>query len=376
MMVLLLQLHGDLPEYFSSHERRLYVFVCRRRTCRRRDGSIRAIRGIRVSPVPEKTKKLRSGTERGESDGKHSSPSQDLGDSLFGTKSCYSSVEKSKSVSTSSAGNPNPNPNPFSIGSPAASLGITDKSSSPFGPPASKPSQPPAAEDLHMTFAQKACVASPPPTQLHLPEEHWPKETELPLAYPSYYLDADYETLDVPSNSSVPTRAMGIDEAGGTLPSSGGGKDDVDTFESTIDKDFQRFADRLAQNPLQVLRYEFRGAPLLYSKTDAVGKLLAAQHSSVFWGNSKVTTAGRARDSAFSNCPNCSAERVFELQLTPQAISELEVDETGLEGMEWGTVILGVCSEDCQAKGVEIGKVGHLEEWIGVQWEEIGVARR
>lgn len=65
---------------------------------------------------------------------------------------------------------------------------------------------------------------------------------------------------------------------------------------------------------------------------------------------------------------------MFELQLTPQAIAELEAEEMSLEGMDWGSVILGVCSADCLPRGLEVGQVGYLEEWVGVQWEEMGAA--
>lgn len=73
------------------------------------------------------------------------------------------------------------------------------------------------------------------------------------------------------------------------------------------------------------------------------------------------------------SCGNCGAQRVFELQLTPGAIVELEEGvEVGLEGMEWGTVVLGVCGRDCEVRGVAEGegRVGYVEEWVGVQWEE------
>lgn len=58
---------------------------------------------------------------------------------------------------------------------------------------------------------------------------------------------------------------------------------------------------------------------------------------------------------------------------------ELEVQEVGLEGMEWGTVVLGVCAGDCQVGGIKVGEgggVGYVEEWVGVQWEERVGARR
>ena len=159
---------------------------------------------------------------------------------------------------------------------------------------------------------------------------------------------------------------MEIDDAPG--PSSSSTKEDAETFESTIDKTFQRFADRLAQNPLQVLRYEFGGMPLLYSNTDFVGKAISPYHSS---SNARVSVTKRGVSSDFGaeTCPECGAIRVFELQLTPQAISELEVEEEGLDGMEWGTVIVGVCGKDC---GGEVGRATYFREWVGVQWEERG----
>jgi pre-rRNA-processing protein TSR4 len=50
----------------------------------------------------------------------------------------------------------------------------------------------------------------------------------------------------------------------------------------------------------------------------------------------------------------------------------LEEDEdVGLEGMDWGTIILGVCSKDCMPRDTREGQVEYLEEWVGVQWEEL-----
>ncbi|KAF7544741.1 hypothetical protein G7046_g9724 [Stylonectria norvegica] len=126
---------------------------------------------------------------------------------------------------------------------------------------------------------------------------------------------------------------------------------DREAFESAMDATFQKFADRLAQNPDQAIRYEFAGTPLLYSKKDAVGQ--------------KLTRGG------IPSCGNCGAKRVFEVQLTPNAIAELEADDLSLEGMEWGTVIVGVCESDCRPRGTELGEAGYLEEWAGVQWEEL-----
>lgn len=154
---------------------------------------------------------------------------------------------------------------------------------------------------------------------------------------------------------------MDIDES--STNSTSIADDNKANFESAMDTTFQKFADRMAQNPEQVLRYEFSGQPILYSKTDAVGKKLGA-------GVEAAKVQISAGKSGMPKCANCGAERVFELQLTPHAIVELEAEELGLEGMEWGTIIMGVCSKDCVARGIKAGEVGYVEEYAGVQWEE------
>ncbi|KAF8866081.1 hypothetical protein BDZ45DRAFT_720241 [Acephala macrosclerotiorum] len=360
LMVLLLQLNGDLPESFPGHTRRLYVLTCRRKTCRRKEGSIRVLRGVWVSPT-EKDKKVAK-QSKSKPQPEPSKPATNLGEALFGAK-----------PSTNSA-----SANPFSTSASAAPLNpfaspSSNTSSNPFAAarlPANelpaKPAQPPfTTADLPKTFASALSLNNdtpkfgPPP-----PPEPWPQESDTPSAYPQYYLaDADYETLDKVEEPQIPTQTMDLDEGGGLSSQ----KEDKDVYESTIDKTFQKFADRLAQNPEQVIRYEFRGEPLLYSKHDAVGKLLAGSGKE----NKKVTTSS-VNGSKFPRCTNCGAGRVFEVQLTPHAIMELERDEMSLDGMEWGTIIAAVCEMDCQQKGLDYyGTVGYVEEWAGVQWEEL-----
>ena len=120
-----------------------------------------------------------------------------------------------------------------------------------------------------------------------------------------------------------------------------------------------------------MLRYEFSGQPLLYSKSDAVGKLLSAASEGKVQTSTSRNGSGSASALRIPRCTSCGGARVFELQLTPHAITELEAEDMSVEGMDWGTVIIGVCSEDCQEKGKAVGEVGYLEEWVGVQWEEI-----
>ncbi|KAF2122549.1 programmed cell death protein 2 [Lophiotrema nucula] len=365
---LLLELNGDLPEHFPGHERRLYIFSCRRRTCRRKEGSVRGIRGVRVAKgASSKASAKKAEIVEPKDEPK---PQAKLGGSLFGAKE-----EGNTKLPT------NPFSNPFSSSTngkgPANPFSAPSAASNPFSGPSPAPQDPSEKKDeanttLPETFASKARLSSPSPSsQPPRPREPWPSQSIFPPAYPSYYLDAEYETLDTPSKPEIPANArMDIDGEG-----SGGGKEDKEVFESSMDATFQKFADRVGQNAEQVLRYEFKGKPLLYSDTDTVGKLLAPHSENGAASSAKVTTTGSRGGAGMQRCKDCGAERVFEVQLTPHAITELEAEEVGLEGMEWGTIILGVCGRDCRPGDVGDGEVGYVEEWVGVQWEELAGKR-
>ncbi|KAI9822423.1 MAG: hypothetical protein M1827_000142 [Pycnora praestabilis] len=376
LMTLLLQLNGDMPEHFPGHERRLYVFNCRRRTCRRKEGSVRALRGVRITKVDERETRTQKVKQNLEEQRVQEKPAQQcgIGESLFATKPASSNMTSANPFSTSSTSSTDINP--FSTSKNASPFTLNN-TTSPLSSLAAKPAQRPDTVSLSATFAEKARISSPssstPTEEPSAPPEPWPQEDAFPPPYPPYYLDADYETLDAsPNEIPVPTQTMETDD-NSTTAGGGGAREDKDAFESSIDKAFQNFADRLAQNPLQILRYEFRSQPLLYSKTDAVGKLLSP-HQGHHVADAKVSMSRQGR-SGMPRCSNCGGERVFELQLTPQAIAELEVEEVGLEGMEWGTIIVGVCGKDCGGKGVSDGRAGYVEEWVGVQWEEVGGKR-
>jgi pre-rRNA-processing protein TSR4 len=369
LLSLLLQLDGNLPQHFPGHERRLYIWTCRRKTCRRKDGSIRALRGVRIakgagSRTQAKVEKPKVQHEE--------TPQHEIGQSLFG-------VPNGAGATTPA----NPFSNPFSTNT--AGKAPANPFASASSPPVATPL--PAAHvtteaeiiddgpaTLSETFASKVRLSSPPPAaQPPRPHEPWPAESSFTQGFPRYHLDAEYETLDGPSVPQIPDNArMDLDtEVNGS--GSGGGKEDKEVFESSIDKTFQRFADRLGQNPEQVLRYEFKGKPLLYSDTDAVGKLLAPHSENASSPNAKVTSS--RGEAGLPRCRACGADRVFEGQLTPHAITELEAHDMSIDGMEWGTIILGVCSKDCKPQDVSEGEVGYVEEWVGVQWEEVHAKR-
>ncbi|KAL8725347.1 MAG: hypothetical protein Q9166_007407 [cf. Caloplaca sp. 2 TL-2023] len=364
MMALLLQLNGDLPEYFPDHGRKLYVFACRNKPCQRKPGAIRAIRGIKIFPSSAKPP-----TQQNQPSTQASLPNSlqaplNLGDSIFKYKSGSQQNNNPNLFSTSSK--LSLNANPFSSTKAADSIPYGHQRQTLNAIPSLPTQKDPS---LHQTFAQKARHASPPPSQTATRSRPpWPSPALLPQSYPSFHLDAGYETLETPSPTNPSSSATF-----NTQSTTSNGKDPQATDEdddpanwlsgpAKADKTFLRFAARLAQNPEQVLRYEWCGQPLLYSKDDEVGQAFPSAAS-----NSLLQKVPQNR---IPGCTNCGAKRVFEFQLTPQAISKLEREEEGLEGMEWGTVVVGSCEKDCGERGMQEGMVEWVEEWVGVSWEE------
>ncbi|KAK0729647.1 programmed cell death protein 2 [Lasiosphaeris hirsuta] len=371
LLVLLLQLNAELPDRFPGHERRIYVFACKRKSCRRQEGSIRAVRGLRTSPEAAAlvaAKEAKEARPVKEVPVIPKASDLGLGQALFGGKPAVTATGApiranpfSGSSGTSAAANP------FAPKStPSANL-----FAKPAPPPAPEPKKADPAPDpvpsLTKSFAETLSLNNPQASQSPVPPpEPWPATADQPEAYPVRWLsDAEYEMID-PSPQPLPPANVQIDTSEGPAP--GGGKEDKEVFESVMDNVFQKFADRVGENPDQCIRYEFAGQPLLYSKGDKVGLLLHVNSEA----GAKVTTTGAK---GLPRCGNCGAGRVFEVQLTPRTIEELEIDEDGLDGMDWGTVIVGVCERDCQERGVEVGEAGYLEEWAGVQWEELTVKR-
>lgn len=375
-MVLLLQLNGELPDRFPGHERRLYVFSCRKKGCRRKEGSIRAIRGIGVTTeAPSIGPNLQEKKTAGESSKRAKSPAPapttGLGESLFGVKPLAGSTA---SPVVNPFANPSSNINPFSKpSSPSPASQQAPAPTNTFGK-SPKPSEERTTESslssLPKTFAATLTLnsrSSPSTAGPAPPPEPWLEESSLPPAFPvSWLSDAEYEVLEPTALPKVPqATTMDIDESADSAGAAGGKEDKV-VFESSMDATFQRFADRVGQNPDQCIRYEYGGVPLLYAKGDEVAKLLGDNVE----GLAKVKAA-----KGIPRCGNCGAGRVFEVQLMPHTIEELECEEDGLDGMDWGTVIVGVCERDCVERGQKTGETGYLEEWAGVQWEELTMKR-
>ncbi|KAI9894274.1 MAG: hypothetical protein M1814_004128 [Vezdaea aestivalis] len=353
LMVLLLQLNGELPNTFPGHERRLYIFTCRRKPCRRKEGCVRALRAVKRIDAPSKSKKKPTILDSPSS----KPPQANIGASLFEAFASEGLADNANPFTTSS-GSSEGLKSPF----------FTQKDPPPQGP--TGPSK--GGDGLAQTFAQKVAISHTSKAEdakETVKADPWPSQDRFPKPFTLYHLDADYESLDQSQEPPPTDQKFFVDSDVSANEKTENGKE-KEVFESSLDKAFQKFADRIAQNPTQVLRYEFGGSPLLYSHADPIGRLFHQCNRNP----GKIQTTA-SQSSRIPRCSNCQSPRTFELQLTPNAIMELEAEEAGLDGMDWGTILLGVCSRDCTIDEVHSDQVSFVEEWVGVQWEELNSKR-
>lgn len=372
MMSLLLQLNGEIPE--SPHARMFYLFACRTKTCRRRKNYAKVLRAVmRSTEVPEESevpvnvpkKEDFPGFEKQKKVG-----AVQHGDFLFGGSS-----KPAVGSNPFSMGSTTSNSNPFSTMSTTnnTTLSSHTTASNPLSTPPAQQSPPRAPQtntkSLTKSFAETLKLAEGGPPSHETgdiryfgPAEPWPEKP--PYRYPLFHLDAEYEAIEKTTGLKAHQlkkyeRLMSQAEEEGDDEKEGGksGQDSNTPSNDQIDDDvFQRFADRIANNPEQVLRYEHAGTPLFYAVSDEVGRLLNPND-------------GGFLATRIPKCGNCGGStRVFEFQITPHAIAVLEGDEEGFDGMDWGTIMAFTCK--CVPKVLDKNRVGYVEEYVSVQWEK------
>lgn len=95
------------------------------------------------------------------------------------------------------------------------------------------------------------------------------------------------------------------------------------------DKVFNRFRKRVAYVPEQIIRYDRGGEPL--------------------W----VSPDRIPSSDDIPPCPRCKSHRIFEFQVMPQLLNHLGAES--IEGaLDWGTIAVYTCSEDCKGDQVEL----------------------
>nr|SVE70285.1 EOG090X0266 [Daphnia similis]SVE70909.1 EOG090X0266 [Daphnia similis] len=89
------------------------------------------------------------------------------------------------------------------------------------------------------------------------------------------------------------------------------------------DKIFLKFKEKIDSYPDQVLRYGKGETPLWVSDSNA--------------------------PSMIPNCEYCGSERRFEFQIMPQVLNYLQLDNISEGGVDWGTLLIYVCKNNCDS---------------------------
>ncbi|KGL78387.1 Programmed cell death protein 2, partial [Tinamus guttatus] len=183
-------------------------------------------------------------------------------------------------------------------------------------------------------------------------EDAIPEHNE--FLFPEYEILIEPEEPESPSDTSID----GDDEAAAADASENSGEQeelqdtgsasggllslDEETLEAMAkhetedDKIFQKFKERIAAEPEQIIRY-CRG------------------------GEGPIWVSGEniPEEKDIPNC-SCGAKRIFEFQIMPQLLNHLQVDSLG-ESIDWGTLAVYTCAESCSEGG------GYAEEFIWKQ---------
>ncbi|XP_066248550.1 programmed cell death protein 2 [Euwallacea similis] len=97
---------------------------------------------------------------------------------------------------------------------------------------------------------------------------------------------------------------------------------DLEPFASkTRDKTFSKFKEKTANDPYQVIRYERGGQPLLIAENPI--------------------------PSHIPNCEYCGCTRIFEFQIMPQMLYELNEKH-----LDWGVLLIYTCKDSCKGDSI------------------------
>ncbi|PVG04884.1 hypothetical protein CPB86DRAFT_692680 [Serendipita vermifera] len=371
---LLVQMLCNLEE--SPFERVLYVWGCSKASCQRKEGAIRAWRGLNYDE--KYAKKLKRKQENKQ---KQQSASKE---SANGTNSQVPVNPFSAPAPSPFSSGPSGGP-PFGFGDEImgfASLSAKSESSSKEEKEknqgeseeeedTSEEESEDGSEDEIATKMSKANLG---------PSPDWSKSP----SYRPIYLETESEYLPPPPKAATSSKAAANYSTG---KSSGGGEDwGKEMWEESVNIDdiFARFATRVEARAKQCVRYELDGTPLFY-QADPVYRSLHSIPSGTpvpVTGAAFVVTGAEPKRAynpsvspLLSKCPICNSKRRFECQLMPNLINSLKRPDgsTSDTQMEWGTCLIFTCEKDCcQVPSAGSGELKECwrEEVVLVQWEE------
>ncbi|KAI5949364.1 hypothetical protein KGF54_005599 [Candida jiufengensis] len=364
---LYLQAYSPLDNTF--YDRVIYIFGCQDPSCSKKKGSIKAIRGINKNE--EVINKNKSDVDKMED--KLNSNNEELRKKKLSDEITKNLFKKDDSTDKEANLNPFGGSNPFGNSSNPfnSNLNPFDKQPEPKPEPKKEPSK--KQPQQKSSYAEIASNNAPPPP---------PKPTQVEGELPQYpgnfvYIESEKFKKDKTTDEELAKYKHLIEQSQDDDESINESQTSQKRRESSSsavldpqttkisnmldDKYFENFSTITKSNPGQVLRYDLNGKPLLYNGKDEVAKRFLSDPFNI-------------PRPAY----NPSSERRFELQLMPNAIMQLEdLNNTNksvadiLNGMSWGTIIVCTDFEDYIPDHLlDENKVGYVEEWCGVQWEE------
>ncbi|KAA8907423.1 hypothetical protein TRICI_005002 [Trichomonascus ciferrii] len=308
----------------TYYDRALYVFACGDAGCRRKKGSVRALRSIRRDAELEAAEKKREEDEKAAEEKKGEEKKREIEQM---SKNIFSSE-------TSESNNAFASANPF-------------EQSDPFATKKQEPTKPQEKENEKEKTAASTTTTEKKPVS----------RGQVYPAYPCYYITVENEYIGPQKPDPIAEKAKPeiLDEAaeldvGDEPGSSSAQKELINEIEAASnDQVFQKFVRIVEHNPDQVVRYDQPLEPLLYSGEGDVAKMLT--------------------ENAIPKAPNGS-NRQIELQVMPHAIMVLEEEYQDIaNGMEWGSIFVATPQDDT-IEPLDKNGVGYSEEWVGVQWEQ------
>ncbi|KAF5362146.1 hypothetical protein D9756_002543 [Leucocoprinus leucothites] len=396
-MQLLLQIWCPFED--SPMDRALYVWGCSRGACQKKDGSIRAWRGLRFNEkyATKLEKKLTKKRERERAKAE--------------AEAATAAAEQAKkatpkvnpfSISTS-ASTPAPT-NPFALGNQI--FGGTPAPSAPAPIATPNPEEQESEEEAEDSgddsdaSEQSLTVALASTT---LEDSPW----KAAPAYEPLYLSTTSEYLHPQPKSKLPANVQVVD------PDSQDRNDPMwnnEAYENSLEIDnvFDRFAKRVSFESEQCLRYNLNGTPLPFAKDSIFDKLFPLPTSSTTTISKSVfqvtppikRTYSPSASALIPPCPICKSSRIFECQLMPNLINVLKSSQGGQsngdgkkkstvltdeerkkavekalksgDGMSWGTVMIFSCEKNCCLSNAETTKEAKecwREEVVVVQWD-------
>ncbi|KAF9574239.1 hypothetical protein EC968_007163 [Mortierella alpina] len=388
-MYLLLQAYVPLEK--SPYDRVVYVWACNQRLCMRKKGSFRVVRALKLNEeyAQKLEKKSKPSTPAAKpaiaapATNPFAAPGAfDMGNALFGGSG---GGFNNPFASPSTSANPFAPPPGFGAGSQVSTVksfaNVTSSSMPKDDEPASE------SEDEEEAVEEATS---------------WPEQ---PPAFSPYYLYITEEILEDSSSaedeisqrySHFLALEEGVNNNSDDDEPQGGASWSGEAYEKAslpkgVDKAFKKFTKRVQAWPDQCVRYDFPGIPLLFSFSDPTARMLLPPNVNQ---HSKHTTPSAHR---IPKCPACKGPRGFEFQLMPNLLSLLDVtskkylseeekkslkERKGAQvfdiGMEWGTILVYSCIEDCFGKaavrneGDENSNTGvkYFEEVALVQFED------